>query len=180
MTKKLRNPKYLSVGAFSKDGDGVLVIISPNKVELPRAGVSNKHILRFKNESWLRNSAASIMKKQTGLESFIKDGKNIPIATGVQRMPAVYSVTNYRETSSSIIIEEQSVFILGRVDPSSLKNPYAFFIKLWDFKEYVKEGKISLSQQFLILRIMSSRDNPNRIEAEKAGRLLKELQRKHP
>jgi len=189
MTKKVRHVRYLSVGAYSKDGDGILIITSPKgtSVRLPRKRVTNKSILRFddcfygfNNEVWLASLTDSIMRQQTGITEFIKNGESRSIMTGVQRMPATYSVTNCRETSSSIIIEEESAIILGRVDYSSLKNPFAFFIKLSCFKELVKNGKINLAQQFLILRILASRDDPDRIEAERAGRLLDELQRKHP
>lgn len=180
MTKKVKHVRYLSIGAYSKDADGILVIVSPKgPVRLPRKRITDGHVLRFGNETWLRDSVASIMKEQTGIGSFIKDGKNIPIATGVQRMPAIYSIASCRETSSSIIIKEEFAFILGKVDYASLKNPFVFFIKLNSFKEFVKKGKINLSQQFSMLRMLASRDNPDRIEAEKAGLLLRELQEKN-
>lgn len=181
MTKSVKHVRYLSVGGFGKDADGLLVTVSPKGrvVRLPRKRVSNECILRSGNELWVRDLSASIMKEQTGIDSFIKNGESIPIKTGVQRMPAIYSITICRETPSSKIIEDQSAFILGRVDYSSLTTPFAYFIKLRLFKELVKAGRISLSQQFLMLRMFASRDNPDRIEAEKAGLLLDELQKQH-
>lgn len=154
----------LSVGAFSDDGK-LLLVRGDRSARMP-GGIPTFRSLFFNNEIRIGHFVSQIMEEQTGITKFfLKNGKLAVIAFGVQDMPATYSVYDGTEVHQAII--------LGEVDSSSLSDDREVgFYSLSAILDFIRMKYASPEQEFLILRVLASRDNPNEIERKKAGRAL--------
>jgi hypothetical protein len=177
MTKKIRNVKNLYAGAYDVHGGGILVVQSKNgRLRLVGGRIALAYIRRKGSELYKRSFISSKIREKTGLIHLIKNDEPVLIQSHVQPLPATYDVVRCYEAPKMTTICEYSAVIIGEVDYSSLKKPQVFFIDFRFLREQVLKGNISLIQEILMLRIMASRENPNRFEARRAG---KELKKKH-
>jgi hypothetical protein len=167
MCDELFPKRFLYAGYFDEFDGGVLLRRVGLIYRLPGGEVKKSDIVG-KDETYRRKFIAKTTKRQTGITYFVKNDESIPIETGIQPTPAVYSV-NRNDC-------EHSVVIVGDVDYNGYPGKAAFY-HYWEFMDSVQAGRISVEQELLILRIFASRDYPNRCESRRAGESLRELQK---
>lgn len=172
MEEEWKSSRFLFAGCFDERSGGVLLIVDSDTtmLSLPGGIVLPEYIAKAKNETWRRDFIAQKLKDQVGLTHFIKNGKRVPIATGVQAIPATYNV------DTEACAKEYSAIIVGDVQYRYLSNPFAAFYSFDTFMTGVHQDRVTPEQERLILRIFASRDYPDRNESKNAGR---ELSRKH-
>jgi hypothetical protein len=171
MEEEWKLSRFLFAGCFDECSGGVLLIMDfdTKMLSLPGGIVLPEYIAKAKDETWRRDFIAQRLKDQVGITHFIKNGKRVLIATGVQPIPATYNVNTKGCT------KEYSAIIVGDVQYRYLSTPFAAF---YDFDNFIDfhQDRVTPEQEILILRIIASRDYPDRNESKRAG---KKLSKKH-
>jgi hypothetical protein len=159
--EKVSFEKLLYAIFFEKKTGKILLINLDDWFVLPGGEVLREDICEFIDERWKRGFLCKKVPNQTGITAYFIEEK-------VQPIPATYEV--YYPT----LREEFSAIIIGEIDSYLVNKDNTKFYNVDEFKELVKRGRVSRSQELLILRAFVSRDCHNKKFNDAAVPLLKE------
>jgi hypothetical protein len=161
----LRISRYLYGGIFDDKGN-ILIVIDDQGINLPGGIITNEDYIRH-GKDLASGFLSEKIEKDTGMTSFLKKGQETSLETSIMMLPATYILYSVEDMT------EYSAIIIGETASGNLVDPNAWFIDIEGVLFLMEEGFIKEKQGILILRMMASRDCPNKDYRKTAGKELR-------